>query len=538
MKKLTFIPLLLLLLSSAKAQNCTAYFSIVQDGNSAYFTNLSTPYDSATQFVWSFGDGTSSNENSPTHYYNNMGMQLVCLYMLNSSGCTDSYCDSLFIDSSNTSTCSASFTFQQNGKQLTFTNTSASSGSGSLNYSWSFGDGSTSSEASPVHEYAENGTYLICLQISTFLGCSDMYCVYVTIADSACWVSFTHLVDGSTVQFFSSTASGGNGQYIWNFGDGQISNESNPVHNYAAAGFYNVCLQYTDSSCSTMICDSFDVGAGDSCYADFVAWQSYSTVQFSSFNYDLTKQYVWSFGDGTAAYGPYVSHEYQEEAVYLVCLTVSDSFCTATTCQSIWYTPDSILNNGGTCEAAFEVALIDTTNDTVWLTDLSTGANTYLWDFGDGTTSTVQYPSHTYSQNGLYEVCLTILCDSNTMSFHCEWVGMMDSLTNGGYDDTRSGFVLNVKPQTISSVNPTPANESIHLFPNPSADVIHFKLPAAAGGQVNILLFNTVGQVVSRQSITVNSGVNALDISSLKSGMYLLQVMDGNKLFTGSFIRQ
>lgn len=536
MKKLILLPLLLLLLGSAKSQNCTAYFSIEQNGSSVHFNNQSTPYDSTTLFVWSFGDGTSSTEFSPSHYYNNMGMQLVCLYMQNAAGCTDSYCDSLFIDSTNTGTCVASFTVQQTGSVISFTNTS--SGSGGLSYNWDFGDGSTSVESSPVHAYAENGVYLVCLQISSFLGCYDSYCVYVTVADSACWVNFTHIANGSTVQFFSSTGSSGNGTYTWDFGDGQTSNEINPAHSYDAAGFYNVCLQYTDNNCTASHCDSFDVAAGDSCYADFVAWQSYSTVYFSSFNYDFSKQYTWSFGDGTAAYGPYVSHNYAAEGIYVICLTVSDSFCTATTCQSIYYAPDSIFNNGNTCQADFEVSLIDTASETIWLTDLSTGANTYLWDFGDGSTSSVQYPSHTYSDNGMYEVCLTIICDSNNTSFHCEWIGIMDSLTNGGFDDTRSGFVLNVKAQTVSAVEEPAVDQVVSIYPNPATDVIHFSLPASAAGAVAIRIFNAMGQQVGQHSAAAHESIQSIDVSSLKTGMYLVQMQNGNKIFTGSFIRQ
>lgn len=65
-------------------------------------------------------------------------------------------------------------------------------------------------------------------------------------------------------------------------------------------------------------------------------------------------------------------------------------------------------------EAAFTMS---PHGDYTWyFTDASTGANSYLWDFGDGTTSTEASPSHTYAGNGQYNVCLTITgnCGSAT----------------------------------------------------------------------------------------------------------------------------
>ena len=79
--------------------------------------------------------------------------------------------------------------------------------------------------------------------------------------------------------------------------------------------------------------------------------------------------------------------------------------CWDTVCQTIYYLGDTS-SSGAMCNAYFEVADLDTANNTVWLADFSTGGISYYWTFGDGAYSDEQYPSHTYSQDGVYLVCL------------------------------------------------------------------------------------------------------------------------------------
>ena len=57
-------------------------------------------------------------------------------------------------------------------------------------------------------------------------------------------------------------------------------------------------------------------------------------------------------------------------------------------------------------EAAFDIEF-DHPNLSIALTDLTEGANSWLWTFGDGAASVLQNPSHTYATAGIYTVCLT-----------------------------------------------------------------------------------------------------------------------------------
>ncbi len=122
---------------------------------------------------WSFGDGFSSNAYSPTHIYNSPGWYNVCL-TINDSNCSDVTCDSIYIDSS--FTIQAVFNYTQVGNNhVAFTN--GSTQRANMSYYWDFGDGNTSTEMSPTHQYAQGGSYTVCLiATDNVTKMSAMYC--------------------------------------------------------------------------------------------------------------------------------------------------------------------------------------------------------------------------------------------------------------------------------------------------------------------------------------------------------------------------
>ncbi len=97
-------------------------------------------------------------------------------------GCTTTYCDSIVIDTTinNPIGCNAYFIFTQTTPyQLIGVNLSNGV---NLNFSWDFGDGSPlGSGAYPTHQYANTGTYVVCLTVSDLLGCNDTYCDTITV---------------------------------------------------------------------------------------------------------------------------------------------------------------------------------------------------------------------------------------------------------------------------------------------------------------------------------------------------------------------
>lgn len=153
--------------------NCDATFNVYLDTNqTAYTYNFVSigPNSPSVTYFWSFGDGTTSTAQNPSHTYaSTSAFYPACLTVYDTvTMCEDSTCAIIVIAGGS---CSAGFSFSDNNGVVTFT--SSASGSGSFTYSWDFGDGNTSAQANPVHTYANSGTYTVTLTITSSTGCTD-----------------------------------------------------------------------------------------------------------------------------------------------------------------------------------------------------------------------------------------------------------------------------------------------------------------------------------------------------------------------------
>jgi PKD repeat protein len=176
-------------------------------------------------------------------------------------------------------------------------------------------------------------------------------------------------------------------------------------------------------------------GGGDDCEAMFNYTYESNTmyaVQFTDLSLGYPNSWDWDFGDGVGSDEQNPIHTYQEEGDYNVSLTISsDSLdCTSTLEMLVrvgdtnWF-PDS-------CMAMFYSYPNQMDYMTINFVDASIGNNgdmpdNWFWEFGDGTTSTEQNPSHTYSGEGTYQVCLTISDnDSTCENTWCDVVEVID----------------------------------------------------------------------------------------------------------------
>jgi PKD repeat protein len=137
-----------------------------------------------------------------------------------------------------------------------------------------------------------------------------------------------------------------------------------------------------------------------------------TTVWFAPYATDSslfsTYTLTWDFGDGSTVISNAPMHQYNAMGSFVVCVTATfSSGCTVTACNT--------LNIGGgtssVCNAAFEYAISASSSNEIVFSDISTATNTiysYVWDFGDSTTATIQNPTHSYATNGNYTVCLSI----------------------------------------------------------------------------------------------------------------------------------
>lgn len=135
-------------------------------------------------YYYDFGDGSSSTAANPSHTYTANGMYLACLYITAADSCTDSYCEWINIDcyGGNGGNCQAMFAQDSVTNCPTFSLYDiSSSNSQILSYFYDFGDGYTSTSMNAVHDYTANGTYQICLTITTADSCTSTYCTTVVV---------------------------------------------------------------------------------------------------------------------------------------------------------------------------------------------------------------------------------------------------------------------------------------------------------------------------------------------------------------------
>ncbi|OWY21746.1 PKD domain-containing protein [Sphingobacteriales bacterium UPWRP_1] len=145
--------------------------------------------------------------------------------------------------------CLAAYSYEAQGLEVSFYNISAT-GAPIDSYTWNLGNGVTiTNSATPVYTYNEAGTYNVCLTITADT-CTASYCLNITLTD-AC----TGFASGFSVaslgqlsyQFTDASLGSTANEWLWGFGDGAISFEQNPFHEYEQPGNYTVCLVVQDT---------------------------------------------------------------------------------------------------------------------------------------------------------------------------------------------------------------------------------------------------------------------------------------------------
>lgn len=137
---------------------------------------------------------------------------------------------------------------------------------------------------------------------------------------------------------------------------------------------------------------------------------------------------------------------------------------------------------------------------------------TYLWDFGDGTTSTAPYPTHTYATNGPYDICLTITDDIGCTSTFCDSI-MVD--VAGLF--SRNGFTVHVVPGITTGVGEPDHELNAVVYPNPSNDILQIPAGSLANGRSAVII-DLFGRKV--YEVVPDNGV--VDVAALPSGQYAL----------------
>jgi gliding motility-associated-like protein len=380
------------------------------------FSDLSvSETGSITNHSWDFGDGDTSSSSNPLHTYASAGNFSVTLKVTNSYGCTKTFSKTKYIEirggvttdftNSNPPKCIAPVT-------VNFNNSSA--GPGTLTYAWSFGDGTNSDAADPVHTYSVPGSYSVTLITTSSEGCSDTLekINLITIGTIASQFSVPDTVCQNQVYNFVNTTSPPPANSSWNFGDGTTSAEISPAKGYASAGTYIIKLVNHFSGCTDSISRPIFVKEGP--HPDFTSDNTQScktpfTVNFSNLTAG-DNTYIWDFGDGTVSTDINPNHTYSDTGSYTVTLiAASNNGCLDTIVKPQYIQvgrPVITIND------LPQMGCVPLTISLSSAIAVSEPVATYLWDFGDGTTSSAKSPTHTYSTPGTYAVSLIITTSS------------------------------------------------------------------------------------------------------------------------------
>lgn len=385
-------------------------------------------------YAWDFGDGTPlSMELDPVavHIYSNSGTYNATLTVTDSEGLSDTTSRTIHVIIGPPR---ADFFYSPSYPLVCHTvtfNASASTPNGGYitAYNWNFGDGNVTTTADPIitHHYLEAGTYNVTLSVEDSEGSTDATWKILSVRAPP-WAAFTYSPQNpyanQTVTFDASASEPDGGiivQYQWDFGDGTIINETDPVtnHAYSAVGSYNVTLTITDSEELTDIAFRIVDVSVRRLRAEF----SYSplfptvclTITFnasgSTPNGGHITTYSWNFGDGniTATADSVIRHHYTTRGTYNVTLSIEDSegsTDTAWKMLSVREPPKAAFTYFPTSPNVDQTVTFDASasepngGTIVW----------YYWDFGDGTdvNETDPVTSHAYAPAGTYDVSLTV----------------------------------------------------------------------------------------------------------------------------------
>ena len=305
-------------------------------------------------------------------------------------------------------------------------------------FEWDFDNGDISNEENPSYVFKKAGTYNVRL-IATHddSDCAKPDTTYLEIivkdpidldatyqADIDC--------DNLAVTFTPNMIKQDTLEYKWDFGDGNTSTEVSPVHQYTSPGAYNVVL--TLSSVIPVECTD-----SDSYFEQIVIGDEVSAVTnppnsgcipltVSLTNNSINaSEYLWDFGDGNTSTDNLPSHTYNDAGTYEISLIASNT----ATCNKA-DTTTVVVEAYPYAEAAFifEPTFAET-NTPIILTNNSTLADTYEWDFGNGTTSTEETPALSYDTDGTYQICLTAINTEGCNDELCQEIIISTSLFIG-----------------------------------------------------------------------------------------------------------
>lgn len=380
-------------------------------------------------WLWDFGDGTTSTLAVPNHTYSTPGIYQISLTATTGAGCSFGF---PLNDKVRVYAPVAAFTPDLTSGCPPLTVNFTNNSTGATNYFWDFGDGSTSTVQHPSHLYATAGLYVVKLIVTDATGCSDtlIYPTGFNVSQSVVNYQVPPPVNGCAPHAVNFSDASGAASFLWDFGDGTTSTLANPYHVYTEPGVYTTSLTtwMVNGGCEQYIPNfqTFIIDGAEPGFTYTVSPCPPYQVYFNDTSLNASS-WQWSFGDGGSSNLQHPTHAFPGPGTYNIALTVTTPGGCNTTLQA----------NNGVQISGLGANASAVPNDTVAPLDVqfyanSTGATYWLWDFGDGTTSTLEDPLHTYASLGPYFISLTVGNDSCVYTYNFPPITFGSSFGTGG----------------------------------------------------------------------------------------------------------
>lgn len=376
------------------------------------------------RYQWDFeNDGIYDAEGETASYtYTEAGEYYVILKVTDNLGESDT--DLVLMNVQNQPP-EASFSYSPSEPTIldaiSFFDTSEDKDGTIVSWSWNFGDGNTSTQRDPSHQYADKGNYTVQLNVTDNDGEKGSITHTVAVRNLDPIANFTYAPqspkEGDNIQFTdaSTDPEGKQLSWLWDFGDGYTSEQKNPVHGYTDPGEYDITLTVTDDEGATdHVTKRIVIAQNLPPIVDFeyspTIPQVNELVNFTDLSSDPESKgftsWTWDFGDGNTSTLQNPTHEYVMAGEYVVNLTVTDDVGATDSTQKI-------INVNSRPIASFSYSPAEPTiQDGVHFADASEDSDgtivSWMWNFGDEKTSTLQNPTHQYSDKGSYTITLTV----------------------------------------------------------------------------------------------------------------------------------
>lgn len=379
---------------------------------------------------------------------------------------------------------------------------------------WYLNNQLVSNDDNPVVSLPFRGPYTI-VQIVEGNQCIDSFEQRIIIdKDAQCYADFQVSIDRDSA-FFQFKGIGP--RVLWEFGDGNFSVNFNPVHGYnlnpGTTDSFVVRLTASANQirCSDTVEQLIVVSKPATCLADFDFKLLGDSVEFTAKDTTATN-YFWDFGDGSTGAGQNTTHTFKSNGDFTVQLVVVDSLsnCSDSVSRKVSILPQ--------CRAKFKLAVDTTISYKLFLINESTEmvGDRYLWDFGDGNTSTERNPIHVFQQFGKFKICLSISNDTfNCASSYCLETGMDETgrlLKNGAFEL----WVIEDEVLTVELLH----QQRMQVYPNPFSD----RLIVESDQPIIEMEIRNLQGVPVYHSRDMNSEESVITTQELPPGMYWVLV--------------